>query len=207
MGLTFPDSYEETAGDQTWTVLPAVNLDRFQDAQNYFLADYRIVLEAKGRLNQFAPSKNAALELSLKTAAGRLPLSFFPFLLSGAAGNGSITELIAGKKLQLLPSRLKDLAPRALVTARPLIPPDPSSFLAAAAKIKFLQPNRLDRAELRRAWVWKWSMRRFRTASISFEATPDPEAFSSKAIWTVSSWPSTKGGNSSNSGPGSRSGA
>jgi hypothetical protein len=151
MALTFPDRLEETSGDQIWTGTARCSMDRFTDAATYFLTDFRIAVEAEGRLKSFAPTRSAALDLGLKTAAGRLPLSFFPFLLAGTTGNGTVTDLVAGKKLQLLPSRFKDYAPRALVTARPLIPQDPSSLLAAAAKVRFLRPGELDRAELRRA--------------------------------------------------------
>jgi hypothetical protein len=151
MNLTFPDRREDAAGEQTWAAATRCALDRFTDAQTYFLAEYRLVIESEGRLKNFAPAKTAALDLALKTAAGRIPLSYFPFLLSGAAGNGKAADLVAAKKLELLPSRLKDLAPRALVSARSLIPQDPTSLLAAAAKIKFIRPGQLDRADLRRA--------------------------------------------------------
>ncbi|MGD0781375.1 MAG: hypothetical protein ABSA30_00800 [Candidatus Aminicenantales bacterium] len=151
MGLTFPDRIEETSGDQAWTGTTRCTMDRFTDAVSYFLADYHIAVEAEGRLKNFSPGGSAALDLALKTVAGRIPLSFFPFLLTGTAGNGTVTELVAAKKLQLLPSRLKDFAPRALVTGRPLIPQDPSSLLAEAAKVGFLRPGELSRAELRRA--------------------------------------------------------
>ncbi len=151
MGLTFPDQIEETSGDQAWTGTARCTMDRFTDATSYFLADYHIAIEAEGRLRNFSPGGSAALDLALKTVAGRIPLSFFPFLLTGMAGNGTVTDLVAAKKLQLLPSRFKDFAPRALVTERPLIPQDPSSLLAEAAKVGFLRPGELNRAELRRA--------------------------------------------------------
>ncbi len=151
MGRSFPDRVEETSGVQSWAGTARCMMDRFVEAPSYFLAEYRIAVEAEGRVKNFLPVRSAALDLALKTAVGRIPLSFFPFLLAGPAGNGTVTDLVAGKKLQLLPSRLKDFAPRALVTSRPLIPQDPSSLLAAAAKVGFLRPGELNRAELRRA--------------------------------------------------------
>jgi hypothetical protein len=151
MGLSFPDQIEETSGDQTWAATSRCTMDRFTDAASYFLAEYRIAVEAEGRLKNLSPVRDAALELDLKTAAGRIPLSFFPFLLAGTTGNGAVADLIAGKKLQLAPSRSRDLAPRTLVTTRPIIPRDPASMLAAAAKVGFLRPGELNRAELRRA--------------------------------------------------------
>ena len=151
MGLTFPDRLEETSGDQIWAGATRCSLERFTDSGSYFIAEYRLVIESEGRLKNFAPAKAAALDLAMKTAAGRIPLAFFPFLMSGTAGNGRMADLMASKKLEFLPSRLKDLAPRALVTARSLIPQDPASMLAEAAKIKFLRPGELNRAELRRA--------------------------------------------------------
>ena len=151
MGRSFPDRVEETSGVQSWTGTARCTMDRFAEATSYFLAEYRIAVEAEGRLKDVLPVRSAALDLALKTAAGRIPLSFFPFLLVGPSGNGTLTDLVAGKKLQLLPSRFKDFAPRALVTSRPLIPQDPSSLLAAAANVGFLRPGELNRAELRRA--------------------------------------------------------
>ena len=151
MGLSFPDQIEETSGDQTWTGTSRCTMDRFTEESTYFLAGYRIAVEAEGRLKSISPVGKAALELDLKAAAGRIPLSFFPFLMTGTGGNGAVADLIAAKKLQLAPSRSKDLAPRTLITARPIIPQDPASLLAAAAKVGFLRPGELNRAELRRA--------------------------------------------------------
>ena len=151
MSLTFPIRHQETCGDQIWDAATRCSLERFADLGGYFLADYHLFIESEGRLKHFTPAKTAALDLALKTAAGRIPLSFFPFLLAGTAGNGKMAELLSDGKLELLSSPSKDLAPRALVTARPLIPQDPTALLAAAAKVNFLRPGELSRAELRRA--------------------------------------------------------
>jgi hypothetical protein len=151
MSLNLPDRLEETSGDQSWTGTARCTMDRFTDAASYFMAEYRITLEAEGRLKNLAPSRGAALEMILKTAAGRIPLSYFSFLLTGPESGPGAADLLASDKLRVLPSRSKDLAPRALVTPRPVLPQNPAELLAAAAKVRFLRPGELDRAELRRA--------------------------------------------------------
>ena len=150
MSTSFPFQVEETAGDQTWRGTTRCSLDRFTDFNSHFLAEYRLVIDGEGRLAGRRPVKAAGLDLGLSLLAGRIPLAYFPFLLSGTAGNGGIADLIETRKLTIAPPRGKDMAPRGLITPRPLIPPDPAPLLAEALKIQLLEPGRLNRAQLRR---------------------------------------------------------
>jgi hypothetical protein len=91
------------------------------------------------------------LEFELSTAAGRVPLSSFPFLLAGDDGPEHAAELFADRRVVLTPPEGRRVPIPPAATTLSLIPRDTSPLLAETLKIKIFAPDRISIFDLRRA--------------------------------------------------------
>jgi hypothetical protein len=146
MHIFFPLLETGSEAGLSWSATAGCGLRRFARAGEQFEAEYLVSVEARGRIPGWRPEASAGLDLGLSVLAGRVPLAYFPLLLAGAEANGSAAALFEEGRVSLVPISRADLAARALVTPRPLVPSDASPLLAEALKIKLLEPGgiRLD---------------------------------------------------------------
>ncbi len=130
----------------SWSATAGCGLRRFARSGEQFEAEYLVSIEARGRIPGWRPEASAGLDLGLSVLAGRVPLAYFPLLLAGAEANESAAGLLEDGRVSLVPLSRSDLAARALVTPRPLVPADTSPLLAEVLKIRLLEPGgiRLD---------------------------------------------------------------
>lgn len=151
MNILFPFLEAGSASGLSWSATAGCGLKRFSSAGAHFEAEYIVAVEARGRIPGWRPEAAAGLDLGLNVLAGRMPLAYFPLLLAGADANQAAAELLEEGRVSLVPLSRRSLAPRALVTPRPLVPADPTPLLAEALKIKLLEPGRVRLDILRQA--------------------------------------------------------
>jgi hypothetical protein len=87
----------------------------------------------------------------LRVAAGRLPLSMFPFLVAGDLGAEKEAQIRADANLSFAGAAKDDARPRMTFTGPALMPVDPGPILKKALQVKLLSPDTLTRAEIRAA--------------------------------------------------------
>jgi hypothetical protein len=151
LGLEIPFEVAEAEGPQAWRSRFDLAPGFFEDRDEYFFAAFRGAVLSEGRLEADTRKKSATLEIELKILAGRIPLAYFPILLAGPEGRSVLDELIRRKQVEVLPGERRFVIPGPASTDEPLISADATAFLEKALQIKILSPDRLSRAELRRA--------------------------------------------------------
>ncbi len=146
MNIFFPLLETGSESGLSWSATAGCGLRRFARAGEQFEAEYLVSIEARGRIPGWRPEASAGLDLGLSVLAGRVPLAYFPLLLAGTEANESAAGLFEEGRVSLVPLSRADLAARALVTPRPLVPADASPLLAEVLKIRLLEPGgiRLD---------------------------------------------------------------
>jgi hypothetical protein len=151
LGSNLPIEIEETGEDQTWHALIHFSRDTFSDRGGYFLADFKGTIDSEGSLINFTQKKKSGLDVSLKVAAGHVPLAYFPFLLAGVSDPGRIADLKEKQKIVFMAPAQNQIFPQMNYSADQLISPDVTALLGETLKIKILSPQNLTRAELRTA--------------------------------------------------------
>jgi hypothetical protein len=151
LAAVFPIHLEESDGKQTWASSVSFSLRGFVPAESHFLADFGGSIESEGKLEHFLPKKKSSLRVSVKTAAGHIPLAYFPLLLDQSLTPEKQQELLSSPVIQVL-SPSGNLSSRGVnFSPQPLIARNPDPALAKALNIKSFSPGKLTRAELRRA--------------------------------------------------------
>jgi hypothetical protein len=151
MRISFPFLSEGASSPLSWSATAACGLNRWRNEAGFSRAEYLVAVDARGQLSGWRPKATAGLDLSLDILAGRPPLAYLPFLLAGTDANETAAALLEEGRINLAAGRSRGLAPRGLVTPRPLIPGDASPLLAEAMKIGMLEPGGVRLALLRQA--------------------------------------------------------
>jgi len=151
LGGEYPFRVEGASGDQAWTAWTEFGAAKLTAADRFFLADFQGTVLSRGRLLGFAPEKAASLDLSLQILAGHVPLAYFPFLLSGGPPPEERDALLQDKNIVLIRPDGAAFPPRPAFMEDEISPDEADLLLKKAARVKFLTPGRLTRAELRGA--------------------------------------------------------
>lgn len=140
-----------SAGEEFWESRLELALDRWEDKGDYLQAEIRADISAEGWLEGGARRKSASLGSMLEVLAGRIPLAAIPLLAAGPGGPDSLAELLAREKVEILATNPGRMGTPPCSTAAALIPADATPALAETLKVKIFSPDKLSRAELRRA--------------------------------------------------------
>jgi hypothetical protein len=151
LGLDIPVEMTEAEEREVWRSGLGVDLDFMEDRNEYFLAGFHGEILAEGWSDGGTRRKSASLEVGLKILAGRIPLAFIPLLVAGPNGSPALGDLLARKQVEVSPVNARRKVPGPATTASPLIPTDATAALEETLKVKILSPDKLSRAELRRA--------------------------------------------------------
>jgi len=151
LGLPLPLRLPETAGELAWSADTDFEVDRLTDGISFIAVDFLGTIDARGRLARRPRGKRTALDVGLSTAAGRIPLAAFPFLIAGEDGPERMSALIAEKKVVLAPLEGNRVGLPAAAVGRNLIPRDAAPLLAETLKIKMFTPDRIPLSALRKA--------------------------------------------------------
>ena len=151
LGGDLPFRVEGASGDQAWTAWTEFGAAKLTAAERFFLADFPETSQSRGRLLGFAPEKPASLEGALQILAGRIPLAYFPLLLSGGMPPEEKDAVLRNPGIGLVRSDGAAFTPRPAFMDDEISPDEADLLLKKAARVKFLTPGRLTRAELRAA--------------------------------------------------------
>lgn len=151
LDCVFPQSVEETAGDQIWRSSAAVAATSLSPRGGYFLVENRCVIAAEGELRGIPIRKKASLEAGLTILAGRLPLAFFPLLVAGETTAEERQSYKQNPDIIFLGPINKAGLPHFSFTGGAAIPRDADPLLKKALKIQIFTPGGLTRSELRSA--------------------------------------------------------
>lgn len=151
LGGEIPFRVEGASGDQAWTAWTELGAAKLTAAERFFLADISGTSRSRGRLLGFVPEKSAALEVSFQILAGRIPLAYFPLLLSGGKTPEEKDAVLRDPNIGLIRPDGAALSPRPAFMDDEISPGEADLLLKKAARVKFLTPGRLTRAELRAA--------------------------------------------------------
>ncbi len=151
LGINLPLLSRETWGGQVWACSTQFGQSRFLEGEGYFLTESRGEIESEGSLKNSAWKRRSSCEISLRTLAGRVPLAYFPFLITQNIDSSRIEAFKESQNLTFLPVPTSQVFPQIRTTALPLIPDDPGLLLNKALNIKIFSPEKLSTAELRSA--------------------------------------------------------
>lgn len=151
LGAPLPLSVAGADGDAEWEAELDFAPERVCDSGSFFSAAFFGSIAGRGRLARRIRAKRAALEIGIEAMAGRIPLSAFPFLLSGENAPRQAAELLASGGIALAPPENGGGPLAAAATETRLLSSDVSLQLAETLRIKIFSPDGLTIAELRRA--------------------------------------------------------
>lgn len=151
LDCVFPQSVEETAGDQIWRSSAAMASVSLSPRGGYFFIENKCVIAAEGELRGVPIRKKASLEASLTILAGRLPLAFFPLLIAGGTTPEERQSYKQNPNIIFLGENNTPGVPHLNFTEAAAIPRNADPLLKKALKIQILTPGGLTRSELRSA--------------------------------------------------------
>ena len=151
LGAEIPFRAEGESGDQSWTAWAEFAPGKMTGAERFFLADFSGTTLSRGRLRGVAPEKAASLDLSLQILAGCIPLAYFPILVAGNPSPEARDALLQDKNIGLIRTDGATFSPRPAFMEDEISPGEADLLLKKAARVKFLTPGRMNRAELRGA--------------------------------------------------------
>lgn len=149
-GGAFPICASEGWKDLAWSSETACAQRGFDDRGAYFGADFDIVVNGQGSVRGSGAVRRSSLVARLGVAAGRLPLTAFPFLIDKPMTAGERTSFLAKNAIEVA-GEPGNLAPAAAFGDGGTIPDDATGLLAAALKVKIFEPQSLTAARLRAA--------------------------------------------------------
>ena len=136
---------------QSWEGSLGFILDRFQDLDSYYRAEFKAVIASRAKLASSSAARSASLEASVIIVAGSVPLAAFPVLLSRPGQPGEPGDLPDLSGLTILPQPGLDHLARALSPESPLLPQDARPALEEALRVKLFSPQDLSPRRLRQA--------------------------------------------------------
>ena len=160
LSVHLPVQIEETWGGQAWSCSTQFLPTRFIESEDYCLAEFHGEIRSKGRLKSSVYTRESSLEVCLKTLAGRIPLSYFPFLVTQNLDPARIRDFEEKHHIVFLPLSTNQVSPTVSFSSLPLVPDEAGPLLTKALNIKIFSPEKLSTAELR--------------AALGLEPTSDP---------------------------------
>ena len=151
LGAAPPFAAGDGAGDQSWTATTDFAPLGIAAADRYFIADFQGTTRGTGRLAGLAPTRQTCLDVSLRVLAGHIPLAYFPVLIAGAASPEARQDMLRGQDIVPIPQPGGAAPPAISFSDDAVSPAEGDLLLKKAARVKFLTPGRLTRAELRAA--------------------------------------------------------
>jgi len=151
LGGSAPPVFQGGAEGQSWEANLCFVLDRAQDYGSYYRAEYRAVVDSRGKLAASSAVRSGTLEASLVIVAGSLPLSNFPVLLSKLGPPQGPDDFPDLSGLTVLPHPGLDHLAKALSSQGPLLPQDARPALEKALQVKLFSPQDLSTRRLRQA--------------------------------------------------------
>lgn len=151
LGAPLPLAVADAGGGAEWSAELDFASERVCDSESYFSAMFLGSIAARGRLVRRLRTKRTTLEIGLSVMAGRVPLSAFPFLLSGENASENAAGLLADDSVVLVPPEAGGGRLPAAATETALITSDVAPQLAETLRIKILSPDGLTIYELRQA--------------------------------------------------------
>ena len=96
LGLRFPFSIEEVAGDVTWRSQTGCRLESMVEGNEYLAAQFVLPIESRGAMSLLPVNRKSELDVRLGVAVGRLPLPLFSLLIDSRLGEGQARNLRRG---------------------------------------------------------------------------------------------------------------
>ncbi|MBN2205771.1 MAG: hypothetical protein JW742_00060 [Candidatus Aminicenantes bacterium] len=149
-GAPFPVQGEDGWEDLSWSSETACVPRGYEDRGAYFGADFDIAVNGRGSVRGTGAARRSSLVARLGVAAGRLPLTAFPFLIDKPMAAGERAAFLAKNAVEVA-GEPGNPSPAAAFGDGGTIPDDATGLLAAALKIKMFEPQSLTAARLRAA--------------------------------------------------------
>jgi hypothetical protein len=146
---SFPVVILETGEGLMWKSQTNCFLDSFTEAENFFLAQFRLDIDSEGWLKSLPPRRNSRLESRTAILAGHVPLSFFPLLIDKNLTTEERQNFEKDNEIQItLPPQ--NLSPvQASFADELLIPQEANGLIEKALNIKIFRPQDLSTSKLR----------------------------------------------------------
>ena len=149
VGRSFPVVILETGEGLTWKSQTNCFWDSFAEAENFFLAQFRLEIDSEGWLKSLPPRRNSRLQTRAGILAGHVPLSFFPLLIDKNLDSEERHDFEKENEIEItLPPQ--NLSPaQASFAQEALIPQEADALIEKALNIKIFRPQDLSTAKLR----------------------------------------------------------
>lgn len=138
-------------GSEVWEFGATFRGGRCAAQDGFFVSDDRGSVDSTGTLAYRLPRKKASLEFSLRAAAGRVPLSLFPFLIASDAGPEAEALIRNDPNISFAGAAKNDIRPRPAFVGGSALPTDFEPLLKKALQVKIFSTDKLTRAEVRAA--------------------------------------------------------
>jgi hypothetical protein len=124
-------------------------LEKIIEKDIYFKAIHSVSFDSEGMTNNLKLKRKTRLAASLHILGGKIPLSFFPFLIDKKLKPEEKENFSGKNKISLSPSAQSQLETKISFSGENLIPARADAELGKALKIKVFTPQNLSAAELR----------------------------------------------------------
>lgn len=138
-------------GSQAWKSGATFLGGRSTALDGFFVSDDRGSVDSTGTLAHRLPRKKASLEFSLRAAAGRVPLSLFPFLIASDSGPEAEAIIRNNPDISIAGAAKNDIRLRPAFAGSSVLPTDFEPLLKKALQVKLFSTDTLTRAEVRAA--------------------------------------------------------
>jgi hypothetical protein len=137
-------------GRQAWDFTTRFDVPRATVMEGFFTADLPGRIDSIGTLVGRRPRSAASLDLTLRAAAGHIPLALFPFLIAGGDPDKE-AEIRSDSNIRFAGGGRDDARPAPAFAPAAALPADPEPLLKKALQVKLFSPDKLTRAEIRAA--------------------------------------------------------
>lgn len=148
---SFPVIILETGEGLMWKSQTNCFLDSLSQAENFFLAQFRLEIDSEGWLKSLPPRRNSRLESRAAILAGHVPLSFFPLLIDKNLAPEKRRNFEKENEIQITPPPQNLSTVQTSFAEEPLIPQEADGLIEKALNIKIFRPQDLSTPKLRLA--------------------------------------------------------
>lgn len=132
-----------------WETRTSFELTEIFETESFFHLTYRVEIVSEGKIKNIERTKESSFEAQIGIFAGRIPLSYLPFLLDKKLDAEQKEGSKGDQKIILLPGERNLFPPQVSIAGAGLIPENASALVQKALKIKFFYPQNLPNSVLR----------------------------------------------------------
>ena len=149
LNTKFPYYYSHAWDRFQWQGAITFAFMQIKKKENYFEAAFQSEIAVQGRIRNFKPARNSAMEGLLCARAGNIPLSTFPLLIDAGLPYDQIQKFLSQNHIEFTAASSSPFPPVQAVSGEGLVPKDAAPLIKKALKTKIFHPQDLSPAKLR----------------------------------------------------------